>query len=151
MKNPLPVTLWLLDQDAHDGLLDQRGFATKDHPQLDGAVYSRERFHVHPAGCWLIEEATQLVYSVVSKRFYRTPLGAAPDQVPPEAEKVPMEEAFERFYPFLRGHEEWVVDTYGPDYRTRQLSKLPPSARRYAKNWKLHFSDVLRRQPARSR
>lgn len=151
MKNPLPVTLWLLDQDARNGLLRQRGFTATDHPHLDGPVYSRDGFHLHTSCCWLEQGSSRLLYSACGHRFYRTEAGGVPEHLPADAERIPLQDGFTSFYPFLRDHEEWVVDTFGPDYRTRQLSKLPPSSRRYAKNWKVHFSDVLRQQPARTR
>ncbi|MCA9790219.1 MAG: hypothetical protein KC910_00430 [Candidatus Eremiobacteraeota bacterium] len=150
MKNPLPVAIWLLSQDARIGALEERGFEKLPHPQADGFLYQRDQLVFHASGMWLLEQDYQLVYSRAGKRCYRTALGVYPTKIPADAERITLEHGFERFRPLLVAHEEWIIDRFGADYRTGLLAQMPSAEKRYAKNWKLHFSDCLRRQSARA-
>lgn len=146
MKNPLPVAHWLLIQDAQLGLLEEGGFDRKPHPECDGVIYSYEDFHCHASGFWLDHAGFRLLYSRPGKRFYRTRGDAFPHNVPADAERVPLQEGFEAVMPALRRHEEWIAQRCGSDFRTKLLNKLPSQEKRYAKNWKLHFSECLRKR-----
>lgn len=146
MRNPLPATLWFLQHDARQGLLEANGFErskpTPGHPP----VFRQANFHLHSRGFWLEQAEGQLVYRNVARAFYRLPKERDP-MAPPESgeERVSLQEGFCAVRNILQAHEAFVQERCGKSYRNGLLQMMPVSDRRYGKNWKLHFG--LERRP----
>ncbi len=137
-------------QDADLGTLVGRGYTERPHPDGEGSIFRRDPLQFHVTGIWLVDGKSQVLYSRAQKRFFRTPVGTMPGSLPEEAERVALQDGYEILYPHLVEHEEWIAERFGPDYRIKLLTNLPADEKRYAKNWKLYFSECIRRQSARA-
>lgn len=140
VRNPLPATLWFLQHDARQGLLEADGFEraapTSSHP----TVFHRGAFYLHSNGFWLEQDETRLVYRNPCRAFYRLPKDRDPLATPEVGEeKVGLEEGFLAVREILHSHEAFVQERCGRGYRNGLLQKMPISERRYGKNWKLLF------------
>jgi hypothetical protein len=139
VRNPLPATLWFLQHDARQGLLEASGFE-RSAPSTQPTVFHRGEFHLHAQGFWLDQGETRLVYRNPCRAFFRLPAERDPLSVPEAGEeKVGLEEGFMAVRDLLQAHEAFVLERCGRSYRNGLLQMMPISERRYGKNWKLMF------------
>lgn len=140
MRNPLPATLWFLQHDASNGLLEEDGFERQPPTTVSPPVFHRGDFHLHSQGFWLEQDESRLVYRNTCRAFYRLPKERDPLAVPAaDAQKVALEEGFLAVREILRSHEAFIQERCGASYRNGLMQKMPISDRRYGKNWKLVF------------
>ncbi len=140
MRNPLPATLWFLQHDASNGLLEADGFQRQAPTPASPPVFHRGDFHLHSQGFWLEQDESRLVYRNTCHAFYRLPKERDPLAMPTaDAERVALEEGFLAVREILVSHEAFIQERCGSSYRNGLMQKMPVSERRYGKNWKLVF------------
>lgn len=141
VRNPLPATLWFLQQDARRGILEAAGFERSPSQPGQPTVFRRGPFYLHAKGFWLDEGDSLLVYRNACRAFFRLPSDRHPLAIPEAGEeKVGLEEGFQRVRDLLWAHEAFVTERCGRSYRSGLMQMMPLSERRYGKNWKLLFS-----------
>lgn len=144
VRNPLPATLWFLQHDARQGLLEAGGFE-RSAPPAHPTVFRQGRFHLHAQGFWLDQGDSRLVYRNPCRAFYRLPKDRDPLSLPQVGEeKVSLEEGFLAVRDILHAHEAFVLERCGRSYRNGLMQMMPVSERRYGKNWKLLFGSERR-------